>query len=217
MTRNQDFYVFPNPYRFSDSRHREKGAITFKNLNTLEGFVIGQEVVLRIHTMTGDLVYNSRDATPPTGARSAVATSLDWDMKNRAGNTVGTGVYIFSLMSGDTKLIRKGKVAVVRETAIGSNSDGRIDGNPGEIGNIRETGAGPRGYLPVLDPDSPRYRPLSPSDWCNERLLLIICCHANKRRTRQAIRDQPRSRGQTPRAQSGGHQRLEPRRGGLGR
>lgn len=114
QTRDQDFYVFPNPYRFSDSRHREKGAITFKNLNTLPGFVKGQEVVLRIHTMTGDLVYNSRDASPATGSRTAVNTSLDWDMKNRAGNTVGTGVYIFSLMSGDTKLIKKGKVAVVR-------------------------------------------------------------------------------------------------------
>src|SRR5690606_26763314 len=58
MTMDADFYVFPNPYRHSDARHRDKGSITFKNLNSLGGFILGSEVVLRIHTMTGDLVYN---------------------------------------------------------------------------------------------------------------------------------------------------------------
>lgn len=116
MTGYQDFYIYPNPFRFSDARHREKGSITFKNVNTLTGFVPGQPVTLRIHTMTGELVYASRDgsAVARAGANSEVFSSLGWDLQNRAGTTVGTGVYIYTLMTGNSKVLRKGKVAVVR-------------------------------------------------------------------------------------------------------
>ncbi len=112
-TTDADFYVYPNPYRFSDSRHREKGTITFKNLNSLRGYAKGDDLTLRIHSMTGDLLFNSDfRSTPATGGK--VATSLDWDLKNNHGSTVATGVYLYSLMSGGRKLLHKGKVAVVR-------------------------------------------------------------------------------------------------------
>ena len=115
QTIDQNFYIFPNPYRFSDSRHRDKGSITFKNLNTLSGFVKGQEVVLRVHTMTGDLIYNSHDAPAARNTpKPDILNSLEWDLKNVSGSTVGTGVYIFTLMTGKDKVLRKGKVAVVR-------------------------------------------------------------------------------------------------------
>lgn len=114
-TSDADFYIFPNPFRFSDSRHREKGSITFKNLNSLRGYALGEEVVLRIHTMTGDLVYNSAQAPGSGGSETRVKnTSLDWELKNDHGNTVGTGVYIYTLTSGKSRLLHKGKVAVVR-------------------------------------------------------------------------------------------------------
>jgi hypothetical protein len=112
-TSNADFYVFPNPFRFSDSRHREKGGITFKNLNSLRGYAKTSEVILRIHTMGGDLVFNSEFRAPPATGGRKINTSLDWDLKNNHGSTVGTGVYLFSLTSGRT-LLHKGKVAVVR-------------------------------------------------------------------------------------------------------
>src|SRR5690606_17559319 len=115
MTMDADFYVFPNPYRHSDARHRDKGSITFKNLNSLGGFILGSEVVLRIHTMTGDLVYNSH-TRPDMLQRSGNQknTSLDWDLRNTSGAKVGTGVYIYTLSTGKSRLLRKGKVAVVR-------------------------------------------------------------------------------------------------------
>jgi hypothetical protein len=109
-TGDADFYVFPNPYRFSDARHRDKGSITFKNLNTLRGFALKDAVTLRIHTMNGDLVYDSDNRS----AANKVSTSMDWDLKNNDGSTVGTGVYLYSLSTGGRKLLRKGKVAVVR-------------------------------------------------------------------------------------------------------
>jgi hypothetical protein len=115
ITKDADFYVFPNPFRFSDSRHRDKGAITFKNLNTLRGYGRANDVTLRVHTMTGDLVYKtSTSAVIPGEPENSSHTSLDWNLQNDHGSTVGTGVYIFTLMSGKDRVLRKGKVAVVR-------------------------------------------------------------------------------------------------------
>ena len=114
-TRGADFYVFPNPFRFSDSRHREKGSITFKNLNTLRGYSLGNDVVLRVHTMSGDLVYrNSTGQAAKGDADGKIHTSLDWNLQNDHGNTVGTGIYIYTLMVGKSRVLVKGKVAVVR-------------------------------------------------------------------------------------------------------
>ncbi|MBW8887756.1 MAG: hypothetical protein JF616_08365 [Fibrobacteres bacterium] len=114
-TSQAEFYVFPNPFRFGDPRHREKGTITFKNLNSLHGFTAGDELTLRVHTLNGDLVYDSglRNGDP-LGPTRRQSTSLDWDLKNDGGSTVGTGVYIYSLSTGGRTLLHKGKVAVVR-------------------------------------------------------------------------------------------------------
>ncbi|MDB5049206.1 MAG: hypothetical protein JWO30_2277 [Fibrobacteres bacterium] len=114
ITTDADFYVFPNPFRFADSRHRDKGTITFKNLNSLRGYGIGKDVVLRVHTMTGDLVYNSKTSSKQYGPDNLLSTSLDWDLTNDHGSVVGTGVYIYTLMTEGSKLLHKGKVAVVR-------------------------------------------------------------------------------------------------------
>jgi hypothetical protein len=114
-TSDFDFYVFPNPFRFGDVRHRAKGTITFKNLNSLDGFTTGDHTTLRVHTMSGDLVYDSGIRNgDPAGKPQKLSTSMEWDLKNDQGATVGTGVYIFSLSDGTRKLLRKGKVAIVR-------------------------------------------------------------------------------------------------------
>lgn len=114
-TLEADFYIFPNPFRFSDARHQEKGTITFKNLNTLKGYIPGKEVILRIHTMTGDLAYNSHTRPDPRYNLDVQKnTSLDWNLRNNSGNTVGSGVYIYTLMMGESRILRKGKVAVIR-------------------------------------------------------------------------------------------------------
>jgi hypothetical protein len=113
-TTEADFYVFPNPFHFADARHREKGTVTFKNLNSLRGFAPGDDVTLRISTMNGDLVYDSgRRDGDPLGRSVKPYTSLEWDLRNIHGSMVGTGVYIYSLIDG-RKMLRKGKVAVVR-------------------------------------------------------------------------------------------------------
>ena len=116
LVRDQGFYVYPNPYKFSDPRHTEKGSMTFKNLNTLKGFVKGQALDLRIYSMNGDLVFASHDeaAIKRDTKKDRITTTMDWDIKNRSGDFVGTGVYIFTVMTTNSKLLHKGKVAVIR-------------------------------------------------------------------------------------------------------
>jgi hypothetical protein len=113
QTREQEFYLFPNPFRFSSPRHVEKGSVTFKNINSLPGFRPGREVALRVHSMAGDLVYSSRTAARPGGTGSSWV-SLDWDLRNNGGKGAGTGVYIYTLTQEETRVLRKGKVAVIR-------------------------------------------------------------------------------------------------------
>jgi hypothetical protein len=115
LTLAQEFYIYPNPFRWQDPRHREKGSITFKNINSIQGFVPGREVFLRIYTMTGDLVYSSQSAPSAQAVFGKRAwTTLDWDLINNAGNLVGTGVYVYTLIMGESTVLKKGKVAVVR-------------------------------------------------------------------------------------------------------
>jgi hypothetical protein len=76
----------------------------------LRGFRAGEEVALRVHTLNGDLVYSSRRSRSPAPATVAV----DWNLRNDAGSVVGTGVYLFTLQQGKDKLLKKGKVAVMR-------------------------------------------------------------------------------------------------------
>jgi hypothetical protein len=114
MTSEGEFYLFPNPFRYADSRHREKGTITFKNLNALAGYSAESVVDLRIHTMNGDLVYASDKVPDARRVEKKRDTSLEWDLRNTHGEAVGTGVYIYTLMRDGKKLLHKGKVAVVR-------------------------------------------------------------------------------------------------------
>ena len=67
---------------------------------------------LRIHSMDGDLVYSSRSADRPKVEGGWA--SMEWDLRNNAGNKAGTGVYIYTLVQGGNRVLGKGKVAVSR-------------------------------------------------------------------------------------------------------
>ncbi len=117
ITGKQDFYLFPNPYRYSDSRHLEKGGITFKNIHQLRGYTRDKPVILRIYSMTADLLYSSGGRGAGRAGTSASAkgiTQLDWDLKNTHGHAMATGVYLYTLTLGEDRLLRKGKVALIR-------------------------------------------------------------------------------------------------------
>jgi hypothetical protein len=106
-----DFYLFPNPFRFSNARHREKGQISFKNLHRLKGFKSQSPVSLRIYTLMGDEVASVRSNATP-GPQGIVG--LDWDLRNRIGVYVATGVYVYALFQSGDQPLKKGKLAIVR-------------------------------------------------------------------------------------------------------
>lgn len=106
------FYVFPNPFRFDNERHRQKGAVTFKNLNSLAGWKAEKTLSIRIHDMTGDLVWSDAQSSSTANRRGRVM--VDWDLRNTQGTRVATGVYLYSITDEADRLLMKGKVAVIR-------------------------------------------------------------------------------------------------------
>jgi hypothetical protein len=66
------------------------------------------DVVLRIYTISGELVYSSEK-------KKAADGTFVWKRKNNAGNKVASGVYIYSLEAAlyETKIHKQGSIAIV--------------------------------------------------------------------------------------------------------
>jgi hypothetical protein len=90
-------YCYPNP--FIASKHKE---ITFANLT--------QNIRLRIYTITGELVYDSGIISEP---KDRGIGTLVWKVKNKAGEKVASGIYIYLLTNtnGDKK---RGRLGIIR-------------------------------------------------------------------------------------------------------
>jgi len=110
-----DFYVFPNPWKASNAEHRDKGSITFKNLHQIKGIVMDQDVVIRIYTADGNLVYSTQRAHDNFKYNSSEgrAPLFDWNLCNNAGHQVASGVYIYTISQG-SKVLKKSKLMVIR-------------------------------------------------------------------------------------------------------
>lgn len=110
-----DFYIYPNPFRWSDNQHAELGYVTFKNFNQLPGVKNGDRLHFKIYNMNAELIFSSEQQgreggfvidpyTPPV---------YPWNLRNQFGHKVATGVYIYSVFKKD-ELLKKGKLAVLR-------------------------------------------------------------------------------------------------------
>jgi hypothetical protein len=88
--------VYPNP-----ANARDISSVAFMN------FPLNKEGKFRIYNLSGDLVYES---TIP--ALTNVNYTYHWDMSNKAGKKVSSGMYFYIIeMGGEYK---KGKVAIIR-------------------------------------------------------------------------------------------------------
>lgn len=91
--------VVPNPYRGSERWDEPGGGrIQFQNLPTI--------ATVRIYTISGDLVRELAKNDPLTG-------SIDWNLKNGAGNEVASGIYVYHVESGEG-FEAKGNFVVIR-------------------------------------------------------------------------------------------------------
>ncbi len=85
--------VYPNPFRVDD---KAKSLVTFKYLPGT--------AVIRLYTLTGKLVRIIR--------KDDLGDSAAWDLRNRRGTRVASGVYIYVIKSGREE--KHGKIVLLR-------------------------------------------------------------------------------------------------------
>jgi hypothetical protein len=89
---------FPNPFNPSTT-------ITFD----LPGTVGNQSVSLTVYDIRGREVRTLVDRDPSAGTKTVV-----WDGRDNSGRSVGSGVYIYRIRTGDTEMTVSRKMVVVR-------------------------------------------------------------------------------------------------------
>ncbi|MCK5219145.1 T9SS type A sorting domain-containing protein [bacterium] len=85
--------VYPNPFRVDD---KAESLVTFKYLPGT--------VVIRLYNLTGKLVNVIR--------KDDLSDSAEWDLRNRQGSQVASGVYLYVIKSGREE--RRGKLVLLR-------------------------------------------------------------------------------------------------------
>jgi hypothetical protein len=90
----ENAYVFPNPYRGAGARGAD--GVMFAGLP--------EQATIRVFTVQGTLVRKIEHRDPSGGTR--------WDLTNEDGEPVASGVYLFTIHSGED--VVRGKLAVMR-------------------------------------------------------------------------------------------------------
>ena len=100
-------YVVPNPYRTGTSAETTPYYHNYAD-RTIKFFNMPREAQIKIYTVSGDLVWEGShyDADGSNG-------SMSWDVKNKNGLDVGSGVYVFRVetQNGDDVY---GRIVVIR-------------------------------------------------------------------------------------------------------
>lgn len=93
IKRNQLLQNFPNPF----------------NPETWIPFRLADEgdVTIRIYTPTGELVRSLSPGTMSAGDYSSQSQAIHWDGRNDKGETVSSGVYLYTINAGDFSATRK--------------------------------------------------------------------------------------------------------------
>ncbi|HSQ43023.1 MAG TPA: hypothetical protein VLM37_12155, partial [Fibrobacteraceae bacterium] len=110
-----DFYAFPNPFKFSNAEHREKGCISFKNLHQIKGVNLEKEIEIRIYSVDGNLVYSTKRKKNSFlySAEGAQAPQFDWYLRNNHDRPVASGTYLYTI-SQSGKVLKKSKLMIIR-------------------------------------------------------------------------------------------------------
>lgn len=100
-------YVVPNPYRTGTSAETTPYYHNYADM-TIKFFNMPREAQVKIYTVSGDLVWEGShyDAEGDDG-------SMSWNVKNRNGLDVGSGVYVFRVESKNGEDVY-GRIVVIR-------------------------------------------------------------------------------------------------------
>ena len=93
VKRNQLLQNFPNPF----------------NPETWIPFRLANEshVTIHIYAPTGQLVRRLSRGTMPAGDYSSQAKAVYWDGRNQIGEPVSSGIYLYTISTGDFSATRK--------------------------------------------------------------------------------------------------------------
>ncbi len=88
-------YAVPNPYRTGTSAETTPSYHNYPD-GSIKFFNVPKETDLKIYTVAGDLVWETHHSSP-SGDNGVIT----WNVKNRKGQKVGSGVYIYRCKSSD--------------------------------------------------------------------------------------------------------------------
>lgn len=100
-------YAVPNPYRTGTSAETSPYYHNFPDM-TIKFFNVPMQAKIKIYTVSGDLVWET-GYSDPTGRNGVVS----WDTKNKEGQEVGSGVYIFRCEADGGDYVY-GRIVVIR-------------------------------------------------------------------------------------------------------
>ncbi len=100
-------YAVPNPYRTGTSAETSPYYHNFPDM-TIKFFNVPGQAKIKIYTVSGDLVWEAGHSDP-TGRDGVVS----WDTRNKEGQEVGSGVYIFICEADDGDYVY-GRIVVIR-------------------------------------------------------------------------------------------------------
>lgn len=100
-------YAVPNPYRTGSSAATSPYYHNFPD-RTIKFFNVPQETDIKIYTVAGDLVWESHHSN--SGGSGGI---VSWDVRNKEGQDVGSGVYIYRCESGNGDYAY-GRIVVIR-------------------------------------------------------------------------------------------------------
>lgn len=104
----KDIYAVPNPYRTGTSADISPFYHNFPD-GGIRFFHVPKEADIKIFTVAGDIVWESHHSNP-TGEDGVVT----WDVKNKHGQDVGSGVYIFRCKNSADGSDMYGRIVVIR-------------------------------------------------------------------------------------------------------
>lgn len=93
-TNPDNILIYPVPYKPNSGGKYDASGITFQN--------IGTNAKIKIFNVAGELVFETTQST-----------FFIWNAKNKYGNNIASGVYIYYITSGEGKTF-KGKIAIER-------------------------------------------------------------------------------------------------------
>jgi hypothetical protein len=101
-------FAVPNPYRTGTSAETHPFYHNYPD-GSIKFFNVPKDAEIKIYTVSGDLVWESHHNSP-TGENGIIS----WDVKNKHGQDVGSGVYLYRCENSADGSDAYGRIVVIR-------------------------------------------------------------------------------------------------------